>query len=171
VWYLGWPDAERKIGVASVVESMPIAASSGGRSGTASCGRLPGLDHSRRQQSLSRFTGKVVHPMAQQTTVTLTDDIDGGKAAETVSFGLDGKSYEIDLSKRNAAALRKALADYAAAGRRVRSGRQTVRPPRAAGKSVDAKAIREWASTQGLSVSARGRVPADVVEKYHAAQG
>ena len=61
--------------------------------------------------------------MAQQTTVTLTDDLDGGKAAETVTFGLDGRVYEIDLSKKNAAALRKALGEFTASARRVRAGR------------------------------------------------
>ena len=60
--------------------------------------------------------------MAQQTTVTLTDDIDGGKAAETVSFGLDGRIYEIDLSKKNATALRKALGEFTASARHVRAG-------------------------------------------------
>jgi Lsr2 len=110
--------------------------------------------------------------MAQQTTVTLTDDIDGGKAAETVSFGLDGKAYEIDLSKKNAAALRKALADFTTAGRRVRPSRQVARAARpASATSVDAKAIREWAIGQGISVSARGRVPADVVEQYNSSLG
>ncbi len=110
--------------------------------------------------------------MAQQTTVTLTDDIDGGKAAETVSFGLDGKVYEIDLSKKNAAALRKALADFTAAGRRVRPSRAAAKAPRpSSATSVDAKSIREWAVAQGISVSARGRVPADVVERYTASLG
>jgi hypothetical protein len=110
--------------------------------------------------------------MAQQTTVTLTDDLDGTKAAETVRFGLDGRSYEIDLNKRNAAALRKALSEFTAAGRRVRGSRavskplQTVEPIR-----TDAKAVREWASANGITVSARGRIPSDVVEKYQAAVG
>ena len=61
--------------------------------------------------------------MAQQTTVTLTDDLDGGKAAETVTFGLDGRIYEIDLSKKNASALRKALGEFTASARKVRAGR------------------------------------------------
>jgi len=112
--------------------------------------------------------------MAQQTTVTLTDDLEGGKAAETVSFGIDGRIYEIDLSKKNAAALRKALGDYTASARRVRAGR-----PAAAARAtvarpstrVDAKAVREWAQEQGIAVSARGRVPSEVVEKYQAANG
>jgi len=107
--------------------------------------------------------------MAQQTTVTLTDDLDGGKAAETVSFGLDGRIYEIDLSKKNAAALRKALGEYTASARRVRAGRPAVKASRAASERVDAKAIREWAQEQGLKVSARGRVPSDIVERFQEA--
>ena len=108
--------------------------------------------------------------MAQQTTVTLTDDLDGGKAAETVSFGLDGRIYEIDLSKKNAAALRKALGEYTASARRVRSGRPVVRALKSP-ERVDAKAIREWAQENGYKVSARGRVPSDVVERFQEANG
>lgn len=114
--------------------------------------------------------------MAQQTTITLTDDIDGGKAVETVSFALDGRSYEIDLSKKNAAALRKALGDFTAAARKVRSGARpaTGRATKAGaagetGSGVDARAVREWAQENGITVSARGRVPAEIVEQYQAA--
>src|SRR5664279_2419948 len=72
--------------------------------------------------------------VAQQTSVTMVDDLDGGKAAETVTFGLDGGSYEIDLSKKNAGALRKALTEFVEHGRRakfgspVASGRNQKRP-------------------------------------------
>jgi hypothetical protein len=106
--------------------------------------------------------------MAQQTTVTLTDDIDGGKAAETVSFGLDGRIYEIDLSKKNATALRKALGEFTASARHVRAGKPAAKAVRSTAR-VDAKAVREWAQSQGLTVSARGRVPAELVEQYQAA--
>ena len=61
--------------------------------------------------------------MAHQTSVTLVDDLDGGKAAETVVFGLDGASYEIDLSKKNAGTLRKALTEFVEHGRRVKADR------------------------------------------------
>ncbi len=108
--------------------------------------------------------------MAQQTTVTLTDDLDGGKAAETVTFGLDGRVYEIDLSKKNAAALRKALGEFTASARRVRAGRSAPKPAKSNDK-VDARAVREWAQANGQQVSARGRVPSDLVEKYLAANG
>ena len=113
--------------------------------------------------------------MAQQTTVALIDDIDGGKAAETVSFGLDGSIYEIDLSKKNATALRKALGEFTASARKVRAGKAASKVARAATTAaptrVDARAVREWAQEQGIAVSARGRVPSDVVEKYQAAVG
>ena len=102
--------------------------------------------------------------MAQQTTVTLTDDIDGGKAVETVSFGLDGRSYEIDLSKRNAAALRKALGEFTVRRPARPADRVAARARRAGTGDVRStpRPIREWAAGQGISVSARGRVPADV---------
>lgn len=69
--------------------------------------------------------------MAQKLIVKLTDDIDGGDADETISFSLDGKSYEIDLSEKNAAALRQAFAPYLEKARAA--GRQAA--PRAAARS------------------------------------
>src|SRR6202000_314968 len=58
--------------------------------------------------------------MAKKVTVTLVDDFDGaGAADETVEFGLDGVTYEIDLSNKNAAKLRGDLKQWVAAGRRV----------------------------------------------------
>jgi len=110
--------------------------------------------------------------MAQQTTVTLTDDLDGTRAAETVRFGLDGRSYEIDLNKRNAAALRKSLSEFTAAARRVRGARVASKPVKDAEPvRIDAKTVREWAAANGISVSARGRIPSDVVQQYEAAAG
>lgn len=110
--------------------------------------------------------------MAQQTTVTLTDDLDGTKAAETVRFGLDGRSYEIDLNKRNAAALRKVLSEFTTAGRKVRGSRTAGKPAAApAPARIDAKAVREWAAVNGITVSARGRIPADVLSRYEESVG
>jgi len=110
--------------------------------------------------------------MAQQTTVTLTDDLDGTKAAETVRFGLDGRSYEIDLNKRNAAALRKVLAEFTVAGRKVRGSRAASKPVATPDPvRIDAKAVREWAAANGITVSARGRIPADVLTRYEQSAG
>ncbi|MGH8774249.1 MAG: histone-like nucleoid-structuring protein Lsr2 [Jiangellaceae bacterium] len=105
--------------------------------------------------------------MAQKVQVILVDDIDGGTAEETVSFSLDGISYELDLSRKNAAKLRDTLAPYVGSGRRVsRRGRGRGR---AGGRGTDTQAIRLWARDQGLKVSDRGRVPADILAKYDAA--
>lgn len=111
--------------------------------------------------------------MAHQTSVTLVDDLDGGKASETVFFGLDGASYEIDLSKKNAGNLRKALTEFVAHGRRVKtdrsaSARNRNRPAPRTGPS--SAAVREWAAAQGIAVSPRGRISADVLAQYEAAQ-
>ncbi len=107
--------------------------------------------------------------MASRTIVELVDDLDGGDADETVSFALDGRQYEIDLSTENAKKLRAALADYEDVARRVAgraAGRTRVRVPRQADN--DAAAIREWALANGHEVNSRGRIPAHVREAYDA---
>ena len=117
--------------------------------------------------------------MAQRTIVQLTDDLDGkpipdGKG-ETIRFSLDRTDYEIDLAERNAKALRNDLAKYVAAARRasggVRSGggRGRGRTGTGTARDYDPKAVRAWAESQGIEVSQRGRVPADLVAKFQAA--
>ena len=109
--------------------------------------------------------------MAQQTSVILTDDIDGGKAVETVSFGLDGKQYEIDLGAKNAKNLRKAVAAYIDAGRKVTTSRTREATKKAAGPSggSDLTAVRAWANENGIPVASRGRIAASIKEQYLAA--
>ncbi|MCR6711807.1 MAG: Lsr2 family protein [Demequina sp.] len=106
--------------------------------------------------------------MAQRVQVVLVDDVDGGSATETVSFSLDGVGYEVDLSDKNAAALRDALAPWVAAGRRV-SGRRAAGRGRSRVGS-DASKIREWAKANGYKVSERGRVSAEIREAYAASK-
>ena len=108
--------------------------------------------------------------MAQKVHIVLEDDIDGGEATETVSFGLDGTGYEIDLHEQNARALRDALAVYVGHGRKVATGtRRARRPAAAADGSASAREMREWARSHGISVTERGRVPAEVREAFEAA--
>ncbi|CAM2882292.1 histone-like nucleoid-structuring protein Lsr2 [Skermania piniformis] len=118
--------------------------------------------------------------MAKKVTVTLIDDVDGEAAAdETVEFGLDGVSYEIDLSASNAAKLRDELDTWVSSARKV-SGRRRARVTPAAqvtGKSgravVDREqsaAIREWARRNGHKVSARGRISAEIADAYNKAK-
>lgn len=68
---------------------------------------------------LDRYRFPPVGMLATQTYVTITDDIDGGEAVETVEFGLDGASFEIDVSAKNAQKLRTALVKFVDNGRRV----------------------------------------------------
>ncbi|MFE2938787.1 Lsr2 family protein [Streptomyces sp. NPDC059255] len=112
--------------------------------------------------------------MAQRVVVTLSDDIDGGDAAETVAFGLDGKSYEIDLNPANAKKLRKALAPFVAAGRKQtnasKHGKVRARTAyRHTALAPDPAAVRAWAQSHKVEVPARGRIPKRVYEAFHKA--
>lgn len=106
--------------------------------------------------------------MARKVVTTLEDDLDGSEASETLNFGLDGTEYEIDLNDGHANELREALRRYTAVARKTSSGRgRQVRKSSSSG--TDAKAIRMWALDNGLQVNTRGRIQADIVEKYQAA--
>lgn len=109
--------------------------------------------------------------MAQKVEVLLIDDLEGGTADETVRFGLDGVSYEIDLSDGNAAQLREALTPYVQRARKSSGRTQRTRGSRARGSSSRERSaeIRSWARQQGISVNERGRIPSWIVEKYQAA--
>jgi nucleoid-associated protein Lsr2 len=108
--------------------------------------------------------------MAQKIRVALEDDLDGGRADETLRFGFGGTDYEIDLSKKNAAAFRKQIAPYIEHGRKL--GRlQPRRGVRTAASRQRSSGIRAWALQQGITVSERGRIPASVVAQYEAATG
>jgi hypothetical protein len=108
--------------------------------------------------------------MAEQIIKRLIDDIDGGEAAETVTFALGGVPYEIDLSNTNAKKVRDSLAPFVtyarkaggtAGGRRSRSREASSRA-----RSAD---IRAWAKAQGIEINERGRIPAIVVQEYETA--
>ena len=105
--------------------------------------------------------------MVQKTQIVLIDDISGADADETVTFALDGVTYEIDLTAAHAAELRDALAPWIKAGRRVSARKSPARSRRAAS---DASTIRTWAKANGVEVPERGRIPAKVREAYDAAQ-
>jgi hypothetical protein len=107
--------------------------------------------------------------VAQRTVITLIDDLDGTEIAEgkgeTVTFALDGKDYAIDLTNKNASALRKALAPYLDVASRV-TGR-----PRAIGNfkkdtGPAASEVRAWAKDNGHDLPERGRIPGAVREAY-----
>jgi len=117
--------------------------------------------------------------VALEVIETFVDDLDGGNADETVQFALDGASYEIDLNKKNAAAMRKAFARYLATARKSSSGRtppRRRRPATSAGaakrsRGYDIVQLREWASANDIPIPSRGRIPQAIVERYTAAGG
>lgn len=108
--------------------------------------------------------------MAQRVEVILVDDLDGGPASETVTFALDGVSYEIDLSEENAKALRDDVAKWTGHARRAGSsgGRRAGRRSSGggAGRRTDLASVREWARANGHQVSDRGRISADIQAAY-----
>jgi len=108
--------------------------------------------------------------MAQRTVVRLTDDLSGagipaGKG-ETVTFSLDGWSYEIDLTAKNASVLRQVLRSYIEAGRPIKGSRR--RPVRAR-VAADTRTVKEWARANGYQVRERGRIPRAVIDAFDAA--
>ena len=110
--------------------------------------------------------------MAQKVEVRLEDDLDGGPAEHTVTFALDGKDYEIDLSDANAEKLREALRPFVAAARKAPTGQG--RRQRSAGtpsSSGENARIRAWAREHGHKVSDRGRIHQTIKDAYYAATG
>lgn len=111
--------------------------------------------------------------MAQKVVVELVDDLDGTASQDvaTVTFGLDGVQYEIDLNDDHADQLRDLLASYVAAGRRTggRTKRQTTATttkPAGPGNREQTKAIRDWARQNGFDLADRGRIPAHVIDAF-----
>ena len=113
--------------------------------------------------------------MAKQTVITMTDDIDGSEATQTVEFSYRGESYSIDLNDANASEFDDALAPYigaaeqAGGARAPRAERGATAHRQRSSSDVDPKAVRAWAEANGVTISPRGRIKADVLEQYRAA--
>lgn len=114
--------------------------------------------------------------MAQKVKVQLVDDLDGTQSDDisTVSFGLDGAAYEIDLTEANASSLRSQLEEFVAharrvGGRRKRRAASAARTGSAAVSREQAQAVREWARRNGFDMSDRGRIRANIIEAFEAA--
>ena len=113
--------------------------------------------------------------MGAKTVTTLYDDVDGStEDIRTVSLSLDGQAVELDLSQKNYDKVAKFLEPYISAGRKTSSAGSSTRRRRSSSaapvKSGDTQAVRAWAAEQGIEVSSRGRISADVLAKYEAAK-
>lgn len=104
--------------------------------------------------------------MAQKVFVELVDDLDGSEAEETVPFGIDGKNYVIDLNKKNAAQLRKALEKYVAAGRRATGRSGNGRKSSGGGRPYGE--ARVWAAEHNIEVPSRGRLSTEFMDAFDA---
>jgi nucleoid-associated protein Lsr2 len=109
--------------------------------------------------------------VAQKIQTLFIDDIDGSEAEGTVRFALDGADYEIDLSVTHSEEFHKLLAPFVAHARKTGGSRKTVGRGRRNAGGVDNHKVREWAREQDIEIKERGRVPADIVEKYRQATG
>ncbi len=108
--------------------------------------------------------------MAQR--VVLTDDLDGSEATQTLNYTVDGQEYEIDLSEENIQRFHEALEPFVSKSRPVER-RLIPTPTRRTGQRRsggsgrdDIPQIRAWAESQGMDVSARGRIKKEVIEAY-----
>jgi hypothetical protein len=110
--------------------------------------------------------------MAKRVITTLEDDLDGSEANETIIFSIDGAEYEIDLNDAHANELREAMNKYTSVARKSAGrAKQTRRASNGNGNgngngSTDTKAVRAWAIENGIPISTRGRIQADVMERY-----
>jgi hypothetical protein len=105
--------------------------------------------------------------MVSKVIIRREDDLDGSEAIETIQFAIDNVEYEIDLSADNAAKLRASVASYVDKARKV--GGRTRRASTRAPSPIDSRSVRKWAAANGIELSTRGRIPADVVSQYQAA--
>ncbi len=117
--------------------------------------------------------------MAQRILTVLTCDLHEKDvdAVESVAFSVQGTSYEMDLCEPHLKKFNDSLATFTAGarsgGHSVRSTRRTRRTPRRRASAngsagSETRVIREWAVSHGHAISAKGRIPAHIVEQYRA---
>lgn len=117
--------------------------------------------------------------MAQRVQVLLVCDVheDDTPGSQTVTFALDGATYEIDLCTQHVAELHESFGTFIASARRTSAARGRAANTRSSGSAQASgrrggsdrqrtQDIRQWARTNGLKVNERGRIPAEIVAKY-----
>jgi hypothetical protein len=107
--------------------------------------------------------------MAKRVITTLEDDLDGSDANETITFSINGAEYEIDLNDAHANELHEALKEYTSVARKTAGHARPTRRLTAGARGNDTKSVRAWAIENGIPISARGRLQAEVMERYAAA--
>ena len=113
-----------------------------------------------------RFLQTKGNAMAQKVQVILTSDLSDGPADTTVTFSYEGKTYEIDMTTKEAEKFHTSMQFYVDHARKVGGKPSRSTAPKS---DVDPAAVRAWAASNGIEVNARGRISKDVVEKFKAA--
>lgn len=104
--------------------------------------------------------------MAEEIIKRLVDDIDRTTDdVQRIEFTWQGTAYEVDLSKHNRITIEEAIAPLIQHGRKARA-RRTPAARTSPQDAAQRKAVREWATANGIEVPARGRIPADVLRRY-----
>lgn len=116
--------------------------------------------------------------MATKTVVQRTDDLDPSlEATDTIRFAFGNTEYEIDLSDDHVDQLRSALDKYIQHARKVggrRGGAAAARSARqpasqqSTGRRADLAQVRQWAASNGVELSTRGRIAGGVLAAYDA---
>lgn len=108
--------------------------------------------------------------MARRKVTQTFDDIDGEAIdnGSTISFSVDGKAYEIDLSPRNAERLREALEPFISVARPVGNSPGSRRRGSATTSQHTVAEIRAWAKENGFDINPQGRIPSSVHEAFRA---
>ena len=107
--------------------------------------------------------------MARRTVLIVEDDLDGSEATQTLDFAFQGVEYQLDLSDSNVARFHAALEPYVSAARRVGGRKHSKGPSPRGSNGVDSAAVRVWAHANGIEISTRGRVSADIIDRYKSA--
>lgn len=110
--------------------------------------------------------------MAQRVVVQLDCDMDNksGADVQTVTFGFQGANYELELCAKHRKNFEATLNELIGSARKVSATRRSpskAGQPRASRREENAE-IRAWATANGLKVSERGRIAADVIEQFNA---
>ena len=113
---------------------------------------------------------RILAAMATKKTVLLIDDLDPSlEATDTIRFAFDNADYEIDLSDQHIDELRSALDKYIRHARKV-GGRRGSAPAarQSPGRRTDLPQVRQWAASNGVELSTRGRIAGGVLAAYDA---
>jgi hypothetical protein len=109
--------------------------------------------------------------------VVVTGDLDGSPDAQTITYSVEGKEYEIDLAEKNAQKLRDTLSPFVKKSRPLErqavipsSARSGTRRKSSAGGGSSGRSdigdIRPWAQAQGMKVAGRGRIKKEIIDAY-----